>query len=225
MSDPDPLVDEPARAHDAARELDCLVMMGTIAGRVAHEINNPLASIQNAFLLVKDAIPPSHPHYQYVGAIEREIQRIATVTRSLAETYRPEQDRAVGVAVSTIVADAARVASQTGGIRVLVNHHGHMTFAAPAGLLRHAVHQVLTLVMQSADTAEPIRIDVQVDTDCLSVRIRYREAGRAVETPKDRFPHRLVAALGGTIEFGQPEPGWQGVALQIPIVARTERSE
>jgi signal transduction histidine kinase len=226
MSDPDPLVDEPARAHDAARELDCLVMMGTIAGRVAHEINNPLASIQNAFMLVKDAIPPSHPHYQYVGAIEREIQRIATVTRSLAETYRPEQDRAVGVAVSTIVADAARLASQTGGVRVLVNHHGHLTLAAPAGLMRHAVHQTLALVMQSADTAEPISIDVHVDADCLSVRIRYRpQAGRSAEPPRERFPHRLVAAMGGTIEFGRPEPGWQGVALQIPIVARTEGSE
>ena len=225
MSDPDPLADEPARAHDAARELECLVMMGNIAGRVAHEINNPLASIQNAFMLVKDAIPPSHPHYQYVGAIEREIQRIAMVTRSLAETYRPEQDRAVGVAVSTIVDDAARLASQTGGIRVLVTHHGQMRVAAPAGLLRHAVHQALTLVMQASDTSEPIRVDVQVDPDCLSVRIGYRESIRPVETPRDRYPHRLVAAMGGTIEFGEPDPGSKGVALQIPIAARTEGIE
>jgi hypothetical protein len=79
--------------------------------------------------------------------------------------------------------------------------------------------------MRSSDAAEPIRIDVQVDTDCLSVRIRYRETDGAVETPRDRFPHRLVAAMGGTIEFGQPEPGWRGVALQIPIAARTEGSE
>ena len=79
--------------------------------------------------------------------------------------------------------------------------------------------------MQSSDTAEPICVDVQVDPICLSVRIRYREAGRAVEAPRDRFPHRLVAAMGGTIEFGEPEPGWQGVALQIPVVARTEGSE
>ena len=225
MSDPDPLVDEPALEQDAARELDCLVMMGTIAGRLAHEINNPLASIQNAFLLVKDAIPPSHPHYQYVGAIEREIQRIATVTRSLAEIYRPEQDRALGVAVSTIVADAARLASQTGGVRVLVNHQGHMTFAAPAGLLRHAVHQILAVVMRASDGAEPIDVDVQVDTDCVSVRTRYCAAGQAVEPPRDRFPHRLVAAMGGTIKFGQPEPGWQDVTLQIPIAAHTEGSE
>ena len=224
MSDPDPLVDETAREHDAARELECLVMMGNIAGRVAHEINNPLASIQNAFLLVKDAIPLTHPHYQYVGAIEREIQRIAIVTRSLAETYRPEQDRAVGVAVSTIVADVARLASQTGGVRVVVSHHGHMSFAAPAGLLRHAVHQVLTLVMQSADTGEPILVDVHVEPDCLSVRIRYRGAGRATAVPHDRFPHRLVAAMDGTIEFAQPEQGWQAVALEIPVGARIKGS-
>jgi signal transduction histidine kinase len=225
MNDPDPLVDEPARADDAARELDCLVMMGTIAGRVAHEINNPLASIQNAFLLVKDAIPPSHPHYRYVGAIEREIQRIALVTRSLAETYRPEQDRAVGVAVSTIVADAARLASATGGNRIVVRNHGHLALTAPAGLLRHTVHQVLTLVTQASDSSEPIGVDVQIDPDCISIRIRYREVGQAVESAKTRFPHRLVAAMGGTIEFGSAGPGWQGVALHIPAVARTQGSE
>jgi signal transduction histidine kinase len=225
MNDPDPVVKELPGAADAARELDCLVSMGTIAGRVAHEINNPLASIQNAFLLVKDAIPASHPHYQYVAAIERQIQRIATVTRSLAETYRPEQDRAVGVGVSTIVADAARLASQTGGVAVQVDNYVQVAFAPPAGLLRHALHQALVLVMQSADRSEPIRVEALVGSDGLSVRVRYHATGAAVAGTEDKYPHRLLAAMGGSIEFLPPRQGWNELALHMPTIARTRGNE
>jgi signal transduction histidine kinase len=225
MSEPGPLADQQRHAADAARELECLVMMGTIAGRVAHEINNPLASIQNAFLLVKDAIPPSHPHYQYVAAIEREIRRVATVTQSLAETYRPERDRAMGVSVSAIVADAARLASQTGGVRVQVDSHVHMAFAAPAGLLRHAVHQVLALMMQSCDAADPIGIDVLAESDDLSVRVHCHEGDLSIAASEDKYPHRLVAAMGGSIEFTQSQPGWKEVTLRMPTIAPVEGTE
>ena len=67
------------RAEAELREVETLTTMGRIAARVAHEINNPLAGIQNSFLLLRDAIPADHPHYAYVGAIEREIRRIADV--------------------------------------------------------------------------------------------------------------------------------------------------
>ena len=80
------------RVDSTLREVEALTTMGRVAAHVAHEINNPLAGIQNSFLLIKGAIPPSHPHFKYVGAIEREIARIAAVTRQLYETYRPEQD-------------------------------------------------------------------------------------------------------------------------------------
>src|SRR5262249_30857867 len=98
---------ERARVADAAvRELESLAVMGRVAARVAHEINNPLAGIQYSFLLIKDAIPEDHPHFLYVGAIEREIQRIATVTRQLYETYRPEPEASAKTALATTIGDA-----------------------------------------------------------------------------------------------------------------------
>lgn len=53
--------------------------------RLAHEIANPLAGIQNAFLLIKDAVPASHPHYGFVAAIERQIARLSAITHGLRE--------------------------------------------------------------------------------------------------------------------------------------------
>jgi PAS domain S-box-containing protein len=70
-------------AESTLRQSETLSTMGRLAARIAHEINNPLAGIQSAFLLIKDAIPPTHPHVKYVGAIEREVARIGNVTRQL----------------------------------------------------------------------------------------------------------------------------------------------
>ena len=62
-----------------------LAQVKRIAARAAHDIRNPLAGISNSFYLIKDAIPPTHPYYSYVGTIEREIMRLAEVTRRLVE--------------------------------------------------------------------------------------------------------------------------------------------
>lgn len=85
--------DETARheAEVARCEEAVTTSLARMAARVAHQVNNPLAGIQNAFLLVRDAIPANHPHARFVEAIDREIARIAGIMRQMVETYRGEQ--------------------------------------------------------------------------------------------------------------------------------------
>ena len=70
---------------------------GQMAARIAHEVNNPLAGIRNAFLLIKDAIPQSHPYYAYVGRIEREIDRITRIMRQMFGLFRPAPETPRGL--------------------------------------------------------------------------------------------------------------------------------
>lgn len=222
MTDPDAMVEDAERARDAAREVECIVTMGQMAGRVAHEINNPLASLQNAYLLIKDAIPESHPHYRYVAAIDRQIQRIASVTRLLSESYRPEQDRATGVAVTAIVTDVVRIASVADGVEILVENHCSAAFRQPAGLLRHALHQILALVTRICDHAIPIQVTVTVPSERLRIEVRYREAAESEGVASARYPHRLVGAMNGTLDTAPAGPGECCVTLSVPMTATVE---
>jgi len=215
------MTDAAPTPQDAASELDCLIAIGAMAGRVAHEINNPLASIQNAFMLIKDAIPPTHPHYAYVGAIEREIQRIANVTRRLTESYRPERDRSVGVAVSAIVVDAITMATETSSppVRFDVDNAVHDSFGGPAGLLRHALHRVFDAVARSGRLDGPVRVVVASHGGRLQVTVTYRARSTSPPTEHVQFPHRLIAVLGGTFDLRLSEPDQKELTVHVPMIA------
>jgi signal transduction histidine kinase len=148
---------ERARAADAAvQELESLAVMGRVAARVAHEINNPLAGIQYSFLLIKDAIPVEHPHFAYVGAIEREIARIAAVTRQLYETYRPEPEASANTSLTTVVGDAVafmRQVNREANVQIVVDLSGAPSVVpVSSAILRQVVYN---LVQNALDVSPP----------------------------------------------------------------------
>ena len=148
-------VTERKQVEATLRELESISTMGRLAAKVAHEINNPLAGIQNSFLLVKDAIPETHPYFRYVGAIEREIGRIAGITRQLYETYRPEPEGASNASIGTIIADAVAMIQQinrSSTVTIEVDTTGSPGIVGvPAGLLRQAIYNLV----QNAIDASP----------------------------------------------------------------------
>lgn len=65
-----------------------LAALGHLAVGIAHEVNNPLAGITNAFHLVKQGIARDHRHYRFVELIDREIHRLATIVKKMYTLYQ-----------------------------------------------------------------------------------------------------------------------------------------
>jgi PAS domain S-box-containing protein len=232
------------RAADTLRELETLSTMGRLAARVAHEINNPLAGIQNSFLLIKDAVQETHPYYPYVGAIEREIARIAGITRQLYETYRPESEGTPDSSVATVISDAVRMLEQvnrTANVSIRVDTSvAPAVLPIPSALLRQAVYN---LVQNAVDASPPgetvwVRAGGTHEVFCLSVRdrgpgvppdLRERIFEPFVSTKRANggstsgmglglsLVRRSVQALGGSIEITDPEDGGTEIVIRLPL--------
>ncbi len=67
-------------------ESERLHLLGQLASRVAHEINNPLAGLKNAALLMRRLGHDAAARERYADVIDREVANIALVVRHLYET-------------------------------------------------------------------------------------------------------------------------------------------
>ncbi len=92
------------QAEEALRKAEKLAAMGRVAGIIAHEINNPLEAIRNAFYLLQHHPTLDDAARTYTRIADEELTRVAHITRQTLSFYR-ESKEAVPVSISEILND------------------------------------------------------------------------------------------------------------------------
>jgi PAS domain S-box-containing protein len=148
-------ISERNQMEERVRNLEKLSARGQMAAYIAHEINNPLAGIMNAFRLLEKAIPPDHPRRQYADIIRREMDRISNIVRTIYTVYRPYPKERAPARVNDVFRDLRLLLEPTMRSReVVINTTADppdMVLTLPEGLL----WQVLFNLVLNAVEASP----------------------------------------------------------------------
>ena len=96
---------ERLRLEAHLRQQQKLEAIGTLAGGVAHEINNPLSGIMNYAQLINERLDPVSPLREFAVEIGRESARVATIVRNLLAFSRQEKESHSPVYLANIVHD------------------------------------------------------------------------------------------------------------------------
>jgi len=87
------------------RQQQKLESIGTLAGGVAHEINNPINGIMNYAQLITDRLDKESPLIEYATEIGEETERVATIVRNLLTFSRDEKETHSPANIQDIVND------------------------------------------------------------------------------------------------------------------------
>lgn len=172
-------------AERQLRELETFAVAGRLSGSLIHELGSPLAVIgmrADAILAEPDGPPAVRA---YAAEIAGELERIGELVDGMRRLVRrhelPFGVLALDEVVRAAVADAlpqARAAGVELRLRLpewTVEARGHRA------LLRHAVFNLLNNAVQAlAQHAGERRVDVVVEADHSSVRVRVDDTGPGV---------------------------------------------
>jgi PAS domain S-box-containing protein len=89
-------------AEEALRENEKLAAMGRVAGIIAHEINNPLEAITNAFFLLREHPSLDEEAQHFARLAEQELQRVSHITKQTLGFYR-ESRQPIAVCISEML--------------------------------------------------------------------------------------------------------------------------
>jgi signal transduction histidine kinase len=221
-------------------ESEKLTAAGRMAARIAHEINNPLAGIKNSFLLIKDAIHEDYPYYEYVGRIEKEIDRIAAIVRQMFDLYRPGQDVAHEFALGETLRDVVALLKSDSREREVILEVDSSDASLPVTLSEALVRQVLYNIIENAiETSPPggvVRIAAAVAENVITLTISDQGSGIPEEVGSRIFEpffttknglttgglglglsvsKSIVESLGGSLDF--EGAAGQGTVFRITL--------
>ena len=217
---------ERKRAEEELRRMELLAATGRMAAEIAHEINNPLAGIKNAFTLVKDNISLDHPHYAYVAIVEREIDRVASIVRRMYELHGKKETVAQECEVRRALQDVIALASLGARARGV-----SIALEAPpeplhAWVAEESLKEVFFNIIENAVEASPEGAAVRVTLAMAGGNVRISVADSGPGIPPDVAPRifepffttkngstmrgmglglpisqRIIKRMGGNIEF------------------------
>jgi hypothetical protein len=210
-----------------------------MAAYIAHEINNPLAGIKNAFALIEPMLSVDHPHYRYVDLIKRELDRIAGIIRTMYHVYRPPSTTSRDVSLLEAFQDIESLLvpkCRSAGVAMQLElEDKRFTIHMNAGLLRQVLFNLVQnaveasppgsrVILKAANTPEGAVIAVQDMGHGVPPELRDRIFQSGFTTKNDSEMNGLglglsacrniVESFGGTLDFRPNEDG-RGVCFEI----------
>ncbi len=230
---------ENARLHDRLRRSqeiisrsDRLSALGTLAAGIAHEIRNPLVSIQTFFQLAPDRLDDDEFMNSFLPLADKELARIRTLIGDLLSYAKESEPRLEEVNLCRSIDKLTTLLSPHASELGIAIKVGSTTDLSPIQADHDQVLQALMNVVLNAIQASPAGGVVSIDGASRRIDERHysvvvvRDAGPGIPTEqveaifnpffttKDSgtglglaITHRIVTDLGGFVEVETSRAG------------------
>lgn len=194
-------------------QLEKLAALGQLAAGVAHEINNPLAGIRNAFQLIRQDVPKSASSFSLIDLIDQEIERMAKLIRGMFNTFRQEPESPKAVQLSQVIREVIQMLQSTAdgrGVRLeSADNSEEIKAVLPEGHLRQILYNLGRNAIQACQKDQWVRISAQT-LGANQILLSVKDCGCGIDA--ETIP--LIFEPYFSTKVTEPEPS-MGLGLSI----------
>lgn len=228
------------------RQMEKLAALGQLAAGVAHEVNNPLAGIRNAFELIKADLSPDDEHFELLDLIDREIERISSIVHQMYQLYRRDPQMPSEFDIERVITEVVCLLNGVARKQQVTLDAGlpggSTDVLLPEGEVKQILYNLIHNAIHASPPGETVTIRVQRCGDDVQVMVADRGEGIADNVLPQIFDpffstkggdprtgmglglpvsRSLIEAMGGGIDVeGGPGSGCRFIAT-FPVRVRS----
>ncbi len=220
--------DEVLRLEEQRSHMIKLAALGELAAAVAHEINNPLAGIKNAFRILRDHAPESQ--HELLSLVDSEIDRVSSIVRQMHQLYRYQPMPRSKFDMRHAIEGVCRLLEPDfaeHGVAWRWSAVCNVAVVLPEGDVKQVLYNLLRNAIEASPRGGTVQVSLEATDEQVRIVVRDEGAGIAPEvlphifepffSTKREATHsglglglsvsrNLVNAFGGTLE-AESAPG------------------
>lgn len=193
-------------------QLEKLAALGHLAAGVAHEINNPLAGIRNAFHLIRADLPEESDSFSLLEMVDREIERLAGLIRNMFHSVRREAEVAKPMDLCQVVRQVVQMLQSSAKTKCLrldaVFGSPTLQVVLPEGQVKQVLYNLGRNAIQACGENRAVTFFAKIEPD--RVVLEVLDEGDGID--QDILP--LIFEPYFSTKGGEGEPS-MGLGLSI----------
>jgi PAS domain S-box-containing protein len=190
-------MEEKAKLQDHLQQVQKMESIGSLAGGIAHDLNNILFPISGLSEMLLDDIPPDSPERESIEQIHKSAQRGSELVKQILTFSRQSKPRKLPIRIQPILKEVLKLARAAIPINIEISSH----ISTDCGLVSAdptQVHQIaMNLITNAYHAVEQsggtINVELKETTTGLNVGISHPAFGEKDESPFHAIPRYLLA--------------------------------
>ncbi len=233
-------------SFEQLRRADRLSALGELSAGIAHEVRNPLGSIEGAIQILGRTNLPEETRKEFSGLAQTELNRLKAVVTNFLEFARPQQPQRRAVAPGTLLDSVARLTSETAKMAE-VSIKVESPVETPSVMLdpEQIKQVILNLVINAIQATAPhgqVTLRAGAKDGWLAFEVEDEGKGIPDESLEKIFDpffttradgtglglsiaHSIISQHGGKIEVTRNQGKGMTFAVYLPLTGRVHSAE